>query len=79
MQAKPSTSQNPQRNGVIKRVHATIHNMLRTFDLQLQTFDPNKPWQGFLASIADAVCSKFHTTLCATPAELVFGRNMLFS
>ena len=56
-----------------------IHNVLCTFDLQLQTSDPDKPWQGFLASIAYAVCLKFHTTLQATPTELVFGYNMLLS
>ena len=77
MQAKPLTSQNSQSNGVIERVHATIHNMLCTFDLQLKNFDLNKPWKGFLTSIAYAVRLIFHTTL--TPAELVSGHDMLFS
>ena len=55
MQAKPLDSQNPQSNGIIECVHAMIHNMLCTFNIQLQTFDSNKIWQGFLASIAYAI------------------------
>ena len=75
---KPSTSRNPQSNGIIERVHLTLHNMLRTFDLQLQQFDPTEPWQGYLAAIAFAIRSTYHTTLQATPAELVYGRDMIF-
>ena len=75
---KPSTSRNPQSNGVIERVHQTLHNILRTFDLQIQEFDPKEPWKGYLANIAFAIQSTYHTTLKATPAELVFGRDMIF-
>ena len=75
---KPSTSRNPQSNGVIERVHQTLHNMLRTFDLQLQQFDPIEPWEGYLSAIAFSIRSTYHTTLKATPAELVYGRDMIF-
>jgi hypothetical protein len=37
------------------------------------------PWSGFLAATAYAIRSTYHTTLQATPAELVFGRDMLFN
>ena len=76
---KPSTSRNPQSNGVIERVHQTLHNMLRTFDLQLQRFDPIEPWQGYLSAVAFGIRSTYHTTLKATPAELVYGRDMIFN
>ena len=75
---KPSTSRNPQSNGLIERVHQTLHNMLRTFDLQLQEFDPIEPWQGYLSTVAYSIRSTYHTTMKATPAELVYGRDMIF-
>lgn len=75
---KPATSRNPQSNGVIERVHLTLHNMLRTFDLTLQTMDPIDPWSGYLAAAAFAIRTTYHTTTQATPAELVFGRDMIF-
>ena len=53
--------------------------MLRTFDLQLQHFDPLEPWTGFLAAIAYAIRTTYHTTTKASPAELVFGRDMIFN
>ena len=78
IKSKPSTSRNPQSNGVIERVHQTVHNMLRTFDLQIQPFNPIEPWQGYLNAVAYAIRSTYHTTLHATPAELVYGRDIIF-
>ena len=75
---RSSTDQNPQSNGVVERVHQTVHNMLRTFDLQVWIFDPVEPWDGFLSLVAFGIRDTYHTTLQATPAELVFGRDMLF-
>jgi hypothetical protein len=39
--------------------------------------DVNDPWSSFLASAAFAIRSMYHTTLKATPGQLVFGRDML--
>ena len=52
--------------------------MLRTFSMQEQNFDKENPWTGFLQSVAWAVRATLHTTLDATPGELVFGRDMIF-
>ena len=52
--------------------------MLRTFDLQTQEFNPLEPWQGFLSASVFAIRTTYHTTARATPAELVFGRHMIF-
>ena len=35
------------------------------------------PWSEVLASIAYVIRSTYHTTLKATPAQLVFGRDMV--
>jgi hypothetical protein len=39
--------------------------------------DEKDPWGTFLASAAYAILSTFHTTLKATPGQLVFGRDMV--
>jgi hypothetical protein len=39
--------------------------------------DEKDPWGPFLASAAYAIRSTFHTTLKATPGQLVFGRGVV--
>jgi hypothetical protein len=75
---KPSTSHNPQSNGIIERVHLTLGNMLRSFEMQNKTLNEEDPWSSFLAATAWAIRSTYHTTLHATPTQLVFGRDMIF-
>ena len=77
MTKKPSTSHNPQANSIIERVHQVLGNMLRTFELEEQELDSRDPFSSILSAAAYAIRSTYHTTLEATPAELVFGRNML--
>ena len=74
---KPITTKNPQANDVVERMHGTLGDMLRTFELDKQVFDEKDPWTGFLSSIAWAMRSTIHSTIDATPAELVFGRDMI--
>ena len=77
MTKKPSTKYNPQSNGIIERVHQVLNDMLRTFELESQQLDSKDPWTRFLSATAFAIRSTYHTTLEATPAQLVFGRDML--
>lgn len=58
-------------------MHGTLGDMLRTYELDKQSFDDTDPWTGYLTSIAWALRSTIHTTLDTTPAELVFGRDMI--
>ncbi|CAB9510525.1 Retrotransposon protein [Seminavis robusta] len=74
---KPSSPYNPQANGIVERVHQVLGNMLRTFELEEEELDGHDPWSSFLSAAAYAIRSTYHTTLEATPAELIFGRNML--
>jgi hypothetical protein len=39
--------------------------------------DEKDPWEPFLSSTAHEIRSTFHTTLKATPLQLVFGRDMV--
>ena len=74
---KPSTSYNPQSNGIIECAYQVLGNALRTFELEEKELDTNDPWGHFLSAAAWAIRSTVHTMLDATPGQLVFGRNML--
>ena len=74
---KPTTKKNPQANAIIERVHQVVGNMLRTQDLDSRQLDDVNPWDDFLSSVAWAIRSTYHTTLQATPGQLVFQRDML--
>ena len=72
-----TTAYNPQANGIIERVHQVVANALRTFALEEQELNEKDPWTPFLQATCFAVRSTYHTTLGATPAQLVFQRDML--
>ena len=77
MKPNPTIIKNPQANSNLERVHEVLGNMLRTKNLQKYDFDDMDPQSELLASVTCAICSTHHTTLQATPGQLVFGRNML--
>ena len=71
-----STAYNPQANGIVERVHQVLNNCLRTFEMEERELNETNPWGPFLAAAAYAIRSTVHTTLSASPAQLVFGRDM---
>ena len=73
----PTTIKNPQANAILERLHQVLGDMLRTKNLEQYDFDNVDPWGELLASVAWAIRSTHHTTLQASPAQLVFGRDML--
>ena len=52
--------------------------MLRIFDFDNLQLDENDPFGEILARVGWAVRSTYHTSLRATPGQLVFGWDMLF-
>lgn len=77
LKRKSSTEYNPQSNGIIERVHQVLGNILRAFELETRELDEVNPWDEFLSAAAFAIRSTHHTTLEASPAQLVFQRDML--
>jgi transposase InsO family protein len=63
IEAKPSSERNPQSNAILERIHQTIGNMLRTFEVENQPIDESDPWSGILSAAAWAARSTCHTTL----------------
>jgi hypothetical protein len=68
---------NPQYNGIIERVHLGLNDSLRTSEVDGREMDEKDPWGPFLSFAAYAIRSTFHTTIKATPEQLVFGRYIV--
>ena len=77
LERKPITTRNPQSNAIIKRIHQTIRNIIRTFDVS--NIVNNDPWSGILAATIFAVRANYQTTLQASPMHLVFGRYAILN
>jgi hypothetical protein len=57
-----------------------VGSLIRSFQLQdTPYYDPDDPWGGILMAVAFAIRSTYHTTLQATPGQLVFGRDMVLN
>ena len=77
LKRKPITTRNPQYNAIIERIHQTIGNIIRIFDVS--NIINNNPWSGILAATMFAVCATYHTTLQESPMQLVFGRYAILN
>jgi hypothetical protein len=74
------TSRNPQSNSIIERCHQTFGNMIRTAQIRdKRNLDPVFGFTGLLASCRKAMNSTVHTTVRATPSQLVFGRDAMLN
>ena len=74
-----ATVRNPQANAIIERIHQTIGNVIRTFQIHSTELDEEDPWKGLLAATMFATRATYHTTLKATPMQLVFGRDAILN
>jgi transposase InsO family protein len=73
----PTTVKNPQAN-FVEHVHQTLGNMWRSYELEDHDFDYQDPWLQIIAKCAWAIGSTVLSVLNATPAQIVFGSDMLF-
>ncbi len=75
---KPTMVKNPWSNGILKRVHQVLGQMLRTAELDMaDSVTPNDVGV-FLDNVAWAIRSTYHTVLKASPGAAIFGQDMLF-
>ena len=77
LKRKPTSKKNPQANSILERIHQVVSNMLRSYNLDDQELDTLDPFSEYLNGIAWAIRCTFHTTLEATPGQLVYGRDMI--
>eukprot|EP00957_Ditylum_brightwellii_P094485 7194446-Ditylum_brightwellii.AAC.1 len=45
---KPITARNPQKNSIIERIHQTVGNMIRSFEVHGTSIDEKDPWTEIL-------------------------------
>ena len=57
IKTKPTSTYNPQSNGIIERVHQVLNDSLRTIELENQDLDELDPWGPFLTAAAYAIRS----------------------
>ena len=77
LKRKPITNRNPHSNAIIERIHQTIGNIIRTFDVS--NIVNNDPWSGILAVTMFAIRATYHTALQASPMQLVFGKDVILN
>ena len=77
IQATCTSIKNPQSNAILERIHQVVGSMLKTQDLKEKIFDSWKPWSKILASVAYTLRWSYHSTLQATPGQLVFCRDIM--
>ena len=77
---KPITTYNPQANAIIiERTHQTIENNIRSFQVQNLELDLDDPWSDILATTMFVINNAIHTTIQATPSQLVIGRDAILN
>ena len=73
LKRKHITTRNPQSNAIIERIHQTIGNIIRKFDVS--NIVNNDPWSGILAVTMFAVRGTYHTTLQASQMQLYLAET----
>ena len=76
---KPITARNPQANAVLERIHQTLGNIIRTYQLHQMEVDETDPWAGILSTAMFALRATYHTVLKATPCQVVFSRDAMLN
>ena len=77
LKRKPILNSNHQSNTIIKQIHQTIGNIIRKFDVS--NIVNNNPWSSILATTIFVVRVTNHTTLQASPLQLVFAREAILN
>ena len=60
-----------------KKMHQAIRNVVRKFDVS--NIINNDPWSDILAATMSAVRATYHTTLQASPMQILFGRDAILN
>jgi hypothetical protein len=78
IKCKPTTVKNRRTNGILKRVHQVLAQMICTAELDMANSVTPDDVDVFLDNPAWAIRSTYHTVLKASPGAAFFGQDMLF-
>eukprot|EP00957_Ditylum_brightwellii_P170122 12949383-Ditylum_brightwellii.AAC.1 len=73
------TVRNHQANSMIERIHQTIGNIMRLFEVHSTDTNEKDPWTGIPSAIRFATGATVHTTMQATPMQLAFGKDAILN
>jgi hypothetical protein len=77
---RPITVRNPQANAILERIHQTLGNIIRTFEVHKENKHEAEYYlEGILSAAMFALRATYHTTTQATPSQLVFGRDAILN
>ena len=79
IKAKCATMSNPQENPKWEGINKVIVNLLYTFEPQNNYLDKYDPWSGIPAATYFGAQISYHTTLQATPVQLVSLRDIMLN
>ena len=77
LKRKPITTRNPHSDAIIEWIHKIIVNIIRKFDVT--NIVNNNPRSGILAATMFFVRATYHTSLQASPMQLLFGRDAILN
>ncbi|OWZ11464.1 Pol Polyprotein [Phytophthora megakarya] len=69
----PTTTRNPQANGIIEPLHRVVSDKMRTQQIVTQG-----DWENFLQNSTFTLKESVHSMLGVSPAQATFGRDMIF-
>jgi hypothetical protein len=75
---KPTTEKKHQANAFIERSHQVIANALRTMELDKHTIDDSS-FASICSNVAYGMRATYHTELHSTPAQVVYGCDMVIN
>ena len=73
------TTQNPQANDIVGRIHQNMGNMFFTFCAHETELDKGGLWTGILGAFMFATRATVHSTDRATQEQLVFGCDAILN
>eukprot|EP00957_Ditylum_brightwellii_P129318 9865261-Ditylum_brightwellii.AAC.1 len=76
---RPIRVRNPQASSIIERIHHNMGNTIRSFEIHITDIDEKDPWTSILSAVRFATRATVHTTMQATPMQLVFGRDVILN
>jgi transposase InsO family protein len=65
------TTRNRQANSMVERSHQTIRNMIKSPTITSRDDLENSKWTGVISAVRFAMHATLHTTMHATPMQLV--------